>query len=102
MGGAVIAAASARARRKVISHFLSSNAVSADRAIPFETNRRLERRFFERLRDRAVVLPGANGGYYIDPPALDTFNVGQRKVAALGVTAVVLAAAAGLAIAVIA
>ena len=102
MGGAVIAAAAARAHRKVISHFLSSNAVSAERAIPFETSRRLERRFFERLRDRSVILSGKNGGYYIDPPALDTFNAGQRKVAALGVTAVVLAAAAGLAIAVIA
>jgi hypothetical protein len=79
MGGATaaVAAAAARARRRVISHFMSSNAVSADKAVPFTAEDRMEQRFFDRLRDDGVILPGTNGGYYLDPPAYDAYQ--QRK-----------------------
>ncbi len=39
----------------------------------------MEQRFFDRLRDRGVILPGAQGGYYLDPPAWDAFQTSQRS-----------------------
>ncbi len=83
MGGAAagVAAAAARARRRVISHFMSSNAVAPDKAVSFAAEGRMEQRFFDRLRDDGIILPGANGGYYLDPPAYDAYQQRQSRAA---------------------
>ena len=100
MGGATgaIAAAAARARRRVVSHFMAKNAVSADNAVPFTAGRRLEQKFFDRLRNQGVILPGKNGGYYIDAPKLDAYQSSRRKRVGYALATMVAAAAAGLAI----
>ena len=70
MGGAV-AAAMARARRRVVSHFMSRNAVSPEKAVSFSPERRMEQRFFDRLCDKGVIVPAANGTWYLDAPKFD-------------------------------
>ena len=67
MGGAV-AAAMARARRRVVSHFMSRNAVSPEKAVSFSPERRMEKRFFDRLCDQGVIVPAASGDWYLDVP----------------------------------
>lgn len=80
MGGAAagVAAAAAQARRRVVSHFLSQNAVSADRAVPFTADKRMEQRFFDRMRDDGVIQPATNGGYYLDVARWDAWQQTQR------------------------
>src|SRR3954471_6765025 len=78
MGGAV-AAAMARARRRVVSHFMSRNALSPEKAVSFSPERRMERRFFDRLRDKGVIVAAANGAWYIDAPKLDAYQQSRRK-----------------------
>lgn len=97
MGGAVIAAAAARARRRVVSHFLSQDAVSAENAVGYEPDRRMERRHFERLREAGVILPTTAGRYYVDVPKLDADRDTRRKRGAMIAAAV--AVIAGVAVA---
>ena len=73
------AAVMAKARRDVISHFLSRHAVSEDSAVPYTPDRRIHARQFDRLLDKGLVLSAANGGYYIDVAALDAFQRKLRK-----------------------
>lgn len=102
MGGAVAAAGAARARaqREVVSHFMSSNAVGPDKAVPFTASRRLEQKCFDRFRDLGVIQPGANGGYYIDIPAYDAYERRQRRMVAVillvGVVVMAIGIAAGV------
>lgn len=93
-----VAAAAARARRKVVSHFLQANAVSPDTAIAFTPNRRLEERFFERLKDAGVLKPARNGTYYADVPTLDAWQNSRRKRVGLVIAGVLTAIAAGVGI----
>ena len=88
------AAVVAKARRDVISHFMSRDAVSAEKAVPYQPDRRIRRRMFERFRDAGVLKPGTRGGYYLDVPAWDEYARKRRKRAgALIGGSVVLAAA---------
>lgn len=98
MGGATaaVAAASARARRRVVSHFMSRNAVSAEHAVGFTPERRLERRFFERLRDEGVIVPARNGTFYIDAPKLDAFQARRRTRVKYAIATALAAVVAGI------
>lgn len=100
MGGATAgaAAAMARARRRVISHFLSRNAVSPENAVSFSSDRRMEEKFFERLRDNGVILPAKNGTWYIDAPKLDAYQQGRRKRVKYMLAGLAAALAAGVGI----
>ena len=100
MGGAAagVAAAAAQARRRVISHFMSSNAVSPEKAVPFTADRRLEQSFFNRLRDRGFILPGTNGGYYLDVPAYDAFQQARLKRLRLFLLGLALVLVVGIAL----
>ncbi|MHA6721453.1 hypothetical protein [Sphingomonas sp. RS2018] len=90
------AAVVAKARRDVISHFMSRDAVSPEKAVPFKPDRRIRRRMFERLCDAGVLKPGANSGHYLDIPAWDVYGrKRRRRVGAL--LAASLAIAGGLA-----
>ncbi len=62
------AAVVARARRLVLGYFFAHNAVTPENAQPFESDRRLQRRQFERLRARGVIREAKPGTYYVDVP----------------------------------
>ena len=91
-------AAVARARRRVVSHFLSRNAVSAEQAVGFTPERRLERKFFHRMQASGVLKPGRNGTFYVDVPALDAWQNARRKRVGFAVAGVLAAIAAGVGI----
>lgn len=100
MGGASagVAAAMARARRRVVSYFLSRNAVSAENAVAYAPDRHLERKFFDRLRDKRVILPGETGTWYIDAPKLDAYQQARRKRVKFVLAGLAAALAAGVGI----
>lgn len=100
MGGASagVAAAMARARRRVISHFMSRNAVSPANAVSFAPERRMEQRFFDRLCDKGVIVAAANGTWYLDAPKLDAYQQGRRKRMRMVLAGLVTALAAGVGI----
>lgn len=90
------AAVVAKARRDVISHFLSRNAVTPDSAVPYAPERRIRARMFERLQ-RAGVIQAASKGYYISPAKLDAYNRKRRR--RIGLILGVAAAAAAAVVA---
>lgn len=96
MGAA--AAIVARARRNVISHFMSANAVSAETAVGFTPRRAVERRMLDRFIRAGVVVRAPGGGYFVDVPTYDsTANNRRRKVGlAMAILALVGGAAAGI------
>lgn len=65
------AAAVARARREIQHHFFSHDAVRPDRAVAFEPSRGIERRQFERMRERGVIHEAKPGLYWLDVVAYD-------------------------------
>lgn len=73
------AAMVAKARRDVISHFMARNAVSADSAVPYQPERRIRRRMFERLQAAGVLQPGKRGGYWLDVPRWDSYSRRRRR-----------------------
>lgn len=79
-----VAAAMARARRRVISHFMSRNAVSSANAVAFEPARWMERRFFDGLRDAGVIVSAAGGKYWIDVAKWDAYQQARRKRIGIG------------------
>ena len=91
------AAVVAKARRTVISHFMSANAVAPDSAIAFASDRRIERRIFDRFVAAKVLLPTADGRYYLDVPAWDAYSKSRRR--RVGMLLGGLAVAAGAAVA---
>jgi hypothetical protein len=97
MGGAAAAGAAgamARARRRLISHFMSNDAVSADKAIGYAPDRGIERRLLERLIDAGVLHVGKAGTYWLDIPAYDEWSKSRRRRAGIMVGAAVAVGAA--------
>jgi len=88
------AAAVARARRDVQHHFFSLDAVRPDRAVDFDPPTRLQRRQFERMRDRGIIHDTGDGRYWLDVVAYDVdLRARHRRVkTALIILLVVLAA----------
>ncbi|MBY0519128.1 MAG: hypothetical protein K2P79_01745 [Sphingomonas sp.] len=85
------AAVVAKARRDVISHFMAANAVSPELAVPFATDRRIERRAFDRFAAAKVLLPTPDGRYYLDVPTWDAYSKQQRRRIAILLVGLVLA-----------
>jgi len=92
------AALVARARRHVISYFMTQNAVSPDKAIAFVSNRRLEQRVFDRFVAAKVLVWAEGGRYYLDVPAWDDYARKRRRRAGLVIGAVAAAGAAVVAL----
>jgi len=88
------AAAVARARRDVQHHFFSLDAVRPDRAVEFDPPTGLQRRQFERMRDRGIIHETSQGRYWLDVVAYDVdLRARHRRVkTALIILLVVLAA----------
>lgn len=77
-------AAVAIAIRKVVSHLMSNNAVSAESAVHFAPEHLLQRRLLARLVRRGVVVETAPDLYYLDIPAYDRWRRSlRRRIAAL-------------------
>jgi len=88
------AAAIARARRDVQHHFFSLDAVRPDRAVDFDPPTRLQRRQFERMRDRGIIHDTGEGRYWLDVVAYDVdLRARHRRVkTALIILLIILAA----------
>jgi len=80
---ATAAAAVGAAMRKVTSHLMSNNAVSADSAVYFVPDRGLQRRMLARLVRRAVIVETQPDHYYLDVPAYDRWRRNLRRRIAL-------------------
>ena len=76
-------AAVAVALRRVTSHLMSNNAVSADSAVYYVPNRPLQRRMLARLIRRGVIVETGPDRYYLDVPAYDHWRRGLRRRIAL-------------------
>src|SRR4051794_20590057 len=100
MGGASagVAAAMARARRRVIAHFVSRDAVSPDKAVSFSADRRMEQKFFERLCEKGVIVAAAENSWYIDTPKLEAYQQSRRKRMRIMLAGLATALAAGVGI----
>jgi hypothetical protein len=73
------AAAVARARREIQHHFFSNDAVRPDRAVDFDPPNRLQRRQFERMRQRGIIQEATSGRYWLDVVAYDIDLTGRYK-----------------------
>jgi hypothetical protein len=100
MGGASagVAAAMARARRRVIAHFVSRGAVSPDKAVSFSPERRMEQRFFDRLCDKGVMVSTPDGTWYLDRPKFEAYQRSRRKRMGMILAGLATALAAGVGI----
>lgn len=96
MGAA--AAIVARARRNVISHFMSCNAVSAEKAVGFTPRRFVERRALERFIRAGVIVRQANDRYFLDVPTYDAHRQSMRGKVGVGLALLALAGGAAAAI----
>lgn len=73
------AAVSARARQDVIYQFKEATAFSAESAIAFTPDRRLGRRWFDRLQRHDVIRSATPGLYYLDQAALEQERSREAK-----------------------
>jgi len=80
---ATAAAAVGAAMRKVTSHLMSNNAVSADSAVYFVPDHGLQRRMLARLVRRGVIVETEPDRYYLDVPAYDRWRRNLRRRIAL-------------------
>ena len=71
MATSAVAAAVARARRNIQHHFFSHDAVRPDRAVPFQPDRHIERRQFDRMMRRGIIHEAKPGLYWLDVVAYD-------------------------------
>ena len=65
------AAAIARARRDVQHYFFSHDAVRPERAVPFEADRMIEQRQFERMKAKGIIREAGPGTYWLDVVVYD-------------------------------
>ena len=87
----IVAAAAARARRKLIAAFDEADAYAPERAIAYQPGRRLERRYAESLRTFGAMHIGDDGKSWIerDRPRQHT---ARRRRRALGIVGAAVAA----------
>lgn len=64
-----IGALAVRARRNIRAHFFAQHAVTADEAVPFVPQRRIEQTQFERMLRAGIVHEAGAGRYWFDIPA---------------------------------
>ena len=80
----------AKARRDVVSHFMSANAISPESAVAYEPGLRSRQRQFERLCDTGIVRTANDGRYWVDAPRFDKWSRSRRRRIGLAVGAVAL------------
>ena len=95
------AAAIAKARRDIQHHFFRHDAVRPDRAVPFEADRMIQRRQFERMRARGIIREAGPGRFWLDVVAydIDLRRRHSRVALVLLIMVVILAIGLGVSIA---
>ena len=73
-----------RARHRVADYFLSRDAVSINQAVRFTTTSPIERRAFERLKDKSLIRAAGNDAWFLD---LAAYKRERRRRTRLVVTA---------------
>jgi hypothetical protein len=92
----IIAAAMARARRRVLGAFRDADANAPERAIAFTPGRRLEERYFDRLVDFGALIDTGKGTFYMDEAKVAEHTAKRRKRALMMFGGVVATTAAVL------
>lgn len=77
---ATAAAVVARARRKVKAYFFAMHAISADEAVPYKPGGHVERRQFERMKERGIIRDAGRDRFWIDPEALAADDERRRRI----------------------
>ena len=91
-----IAAASVRARKRVLGAFRDAGATSPERAIGFTPERRLEERYFDALVDFGAIVGTDKGTFWLDEAKAAEHTAKRRKRAAMIFGGVLAATAAVL------
>ena len=91
-----IAAASVRARKRVLGAFRDAGATSPERAIGFTPGRRLEERYFDSLVEFGAIVGTDRGTFWLDETKLAEHTARRRKRAAMIFGGVLAATAAVL------
>lgn len=89
------AAVVARARRRILDHFLLANAVSPNGAVSFSPSGLVGERQFDRLLRAEVIREAGPDRYWIDVPSYRRWQNRRRRRVALSV--MLSAAVAGVA-----
>ena len=92
----IVAAAAARARRRVINHFCVWHAISPEEAIEYSPPSLLEQRQFDRMLKGGVIKAAQPGLYWIDLAASEAADARRRRKLVPVVIAACLAIAATL------
>jgi hypothetical protein len=77
---------------------MSQNAVSPEKAVRFSPERRMEKRLLDRLCDKGVIVPAANGTWYLDVAKFDAYQQSRRKRMGMVLAGLATALAAGVGI----
>lgn len=93
---APIAAAVARARRRVLRAFRDAGATSPEQAIGFQPQRRMEEKYFDALVEFGGIVGTDKGTFWLDEARVAEHTARRRKRAAMIFGGVVAAAAAVL------
>ena len=91
-----IAAASVRARKRVLRAFRDAGATSPERAIGYQPQRRMEEKYFDALVDCGGIVGTDKGTFWLDEAKVAEHTAKRRKRAAMIFGGVVAAAAAVL------
>ena len=83
-----IGALAVRARRRIRAHFFALHAVTAEEAVPFVPQRRIERTQFDRMRAKGIVREAGAGRYWFD---LAAFQKDQDRTRAFLVPIIIVA-----------
>lgn len=75
----IVAAAAARARRRVINHFCVWHAVSPDQAIEYSPPSLIEQRQFDRMLKGGVIKAAQPGLYWVDLAASEAADERRRR-----------------------
>ncbi|MDV3455595.1 hypothetical protein RZN05_01260 [Sphingomonas sp. HF-S4] len=82
-----------RARRRIADHFTVQHATSADDAVAFVPQSRIERSQFERMLARGVVREAGEGRYWLDIQAYQgEIESRRRKLVPIVIILTVIAA----------
>lgn len=95
MSGAAVAVLVAKARKRIVHHFLEADATTRERAVAFTPrDRRLDRRMFASMVQFGALQEADAGHYWLDEKRYADFRK-ERLARVLGILAIAGFAVAG-------